>query len=47
MAVFQIYKLLSNRSRQGNLLSSIDVKSVFDKAFKAIRDNENIYNYTM
>lgn len=32
MAVYQIYKLLFNRSRQGNLLSKIDGRSAYDKA---------------
>lgn len=32
MAVYQIYKLLFNRSSQGNLLSKMDGKSAYDKA---------------
>lgn len=32
MAVYQIYKLLFNRSRQGNLLSVTDGRSAYDKA---------------
>lgn len=32
MAVYQIYKLLFNRSRQGNLLSKVDGRFAYDKA---------------
>lgn len=32
MAVYQIYKILFNRSRQGNLLSKMDGRSAYDKA---------------
>ena len=32
MAVYQIYKVLFNRSRQGNLLSTMDGRSAYDKA---------------
>lgn len=32
MAVYQIYKILFNRSRQGNMLSKMDGRTAYDKA---------------
>jgi len=38
MAVYQIYKLLFNRSRQGNLLSMMDGRSAYDKAQELLEE---------
>lgn len=38
MAVYQIYKILFNRSRQGNLLSKTDGRSAYDKAQELLED---------
>lgn len=38
MAVYQIYKLLFNRSRQGNLLSTMDGRSAYDKAQELLEE---------
>lgn len=37
MAVYQIYKILFNRSRQGNLLSKLDGRTAYDKAQATFR----------
>lgn len=38
MAVYQIYKILFNRSRQGNLLSKMDGRSAYDKAQELLEE---------
>ena len=38
MAVYQIYKVLFNRSRQGNLLSTMDGRSAYDKAQELLEE---------
>ena len=38
MAIYQIYKLLFNRSRQRNLLSKMDGKSAYDKAQELLEE---------
>ena len=38
MAVYQIYKVLFNRSRQGNLLSMMDGRSAYDKAQELLEE---------
>ena len=38
MAVYQIYKVLFNRSRQGNLLSKMDGRSAYDKAQELLEE---------
>ena len=38
MAVYQIYKILFNRSRQGNLLSMMDGRSAYDKAQELLEE---------
>ena len=38
MAVYQIYKILFNRSRQGNLLSKMDGRSAYDKTQELLEE---------